>query len=170
MDKDTQLNEFIIDAFNRVKSVVHATVSELTDDELTFRPSDEANSIGWLVWHLARVQDDHIAEAADSTQIWKGRWYEQFHLPYDNQATGYGQTAEEVSVFQASDSLLLGYYDAVHDFTTSYVSSLTSRDYEQIIDKHWDPPVTLAVRLASIIADDLQHAGQAAYVRGLIKR
>jgi hypothetical protein len=37
-----------------------------------------------------------------------------------------------------------------------------------VVDLNWDPPVTLAVRLVSVINDDLQHGGQAAYVRGML--
>jgi hypothetical protein len=38
------------------------------------------------------------------------------------------------------------------------------------VDDYWDPPVTLGVRLVSIISDDLQHVGQAAFIRGVIER
>ena len=39
---------------------------------------------------------------------------------------------------------------------------------DRVVDRTWDPPVTLGVRLVSILDDDTQHAGQAAYVRGLL--
>jgi hypothetical protein len=37
-----------------------------------------------------------------------------------------------------------------------------------VVDDSWDPPVTVSIRLVSILADDLQHAGQAAYARGVL--
>jgi hypothetical protein len=39
-----------------------------------------------------------------------------------------------------------------------------------VVDEAWDPPVTLGVRLVSVIDDCAQHAGQAAFVRGIVLR
>ncbi|MDB5176224.1 MAG: hypothetical protein JWM81_1082 [Candidatus Saccharibacteria bacterium] len=160
-------NTLLLDAFDRIKTVVHTTVDGLSTDQLSQLPNDSANSIAWLVWHLTRIQDDHIADLVHEDQIWK-EWYKQFALPFEEYETGYGQTAEDVASVQASAELLLGYYDAVHAATINYLSTLTEEAYQRIVDKNWDPPVTLAVRLISVISDDLQHAGQAAYVRGLL--
>jgi hypothetical protein len=46
---------------------------------------------------------------------------------------------------------------------------VTPADLDRVVDKRWDPPVTLGVRLVSVVDDDAQHVGQAAYVRGLQK-
>jgi len=119
---------------------------------------------------LTRIQDDHVANLAGREQVWTEGWYDRFGLPFKREATGYGQTSEEVARLQTSSELLLGYYDAVHAATIAYVSKLESQDYKRVVDKHWDPPVTLAVRLVSVIADNLQHVGQAAYVRGILGR
>ena len=70
----------------------------------------------------------------------------------------------------ASGDLLLGYHDAVHEQTIRYVERLTDADLSRIVDESWDPPVSLDVRLVSVISDDLQHAGQAAFVRGVAER
>lgn len=161
-------NELVIAAFERIKQIVHESIEGLTTDELTFRPNNSANSIAWLIWHLTRIQDDHIADLASQEQVWAQGWFDRFKLPFKKDATGYGQTAKEVASVQASSELLLGYHDEVHATTVEYVSKLTESDYRRLVDKRWDPPVTLVVRLVSIISDDLQHAGQAAYVRGLL--
>ena len=71
---------------------------------------------------------------------------------------------------RAGEEKLTAYYDAVHEQTIRYVRGLSDDDLDRVVDKAWDPPVTLAVRLVSVISDDLQHAGQAAYLRGLIER
>jgi uncharacterized protein DUF664 len=161
-------NDLIIDAFERIKEVVHETVGGLNEEGLMFRPEESGNSIAWLVWHLTRIQDDHIADVAGRAQIWTAGWAEKFKLPFSDEATGYGHSAQEVGQVQASADLLLGYYDAVHDATIAYMQSLKAEAYDRIVDTRWDPPVTLGVRLVSVISDDLQHAGQAAYVRGLL--
>jgi uncharacterized damage-inducible protein DinB len=166
-----QTNEILLDAFGRVKEIVHRTVEGLSDEQLAHRPSEDANSVAWLVWHLARVQDDHIADVAGTEQVWtKESWVDKFGLPFDVSATGYGQTSEEVGQVKASAELLAGYYDAVHAKTEEYIRGLEESDYAKIVDDSWDPPVTLAVRLVSILNDDTQHAGQAAYVRGLLQK
>jgi uncharacterized damage-inducible protein DinB len=162
----------LIDAFTRIRETVHRTVDGLLPDELAFRPDREANSIAWLVWHLTRIQDDHIAEVAGLEQIWtaQGR-AERFGLPFPVTSTGYGHRSEDVAAVRVNSAdLLLGYHDAVFDQTTGYVATLTAADLDRIVDASWDPPVTLGVRLMSVINDDLQHAGQAAYARGLLER
>ncbi len=161
-------NELIIDAFERVKEIVHQATEELDIDELTYRPTHMANSIAWLIWHLSRIQDDHIADLTGEKQVWTTGWFEKFDLPFKETATGYGQTSDEVAAVQVSAELLCDYYDAVHDATIDYIKTLKEKDYKKIVDERWTPPVTLATRLISVIADDLQHAGQAAYVRGLL--
>ena len=71
---------------------------------------------------------------------------------------------------RAAPDLLLGYFEAVHQRTLSYVRGLSDGDLTRVVDTSWDPPVTLAVRLVSVLSDDLQHAGQAAFLRGILKR
>jgi uncharacterized damage-inducible protein DinB len=169
--------DLLADAFGRVREAVHGAVDGLTPGQLAFRPDNGSNSIGWLVWHLTRIQDDHVADVAGTGQIWTSAsggaatWADRFGLPFAASATGYGHGSEAVAAVQVqSGELLTAYYDAVHETTIRYVRGLSDADLDRIVDKAWDPPVTLAVRLVSVISDDLQHAGQAAYLRGLIER
>ncbi|QKW35925.1 DUF664 domain-containing protein [Actinomadura sp. NAK00032] len=164
--------QLLTDGFGRIREVVHGAVGGLTADELAHRPADGANSIAWLVWHLTRVQDDHVAGAAGTGQVWTDDgWADRFGLPLDVLDTGYGHTPDDVAAVRVeSADLLTGYHDAVHDRTAEYVSALADGDLDRVVDRSWDPPVTLAVRLVSVLSDDLQHAGQAAYVRGLLEQ
>ncbi len=167
----TVANEILTDSFERVRESVHQVVEGLTPDQLEYRPDADANSIAWLVWHLARVQDDHIADVAGAEQVWTtGGWTARFGLPFDEAAIGYGQTSAEVGAVRADAELLTGYYDAVHSATLSYLETLADEDFPRVVDERWDPPVTLAARLVSVVNDDTQHVGQAAYVRGLLER
>jgi uncharacterized damage-inducible protein DinB len=164
--------ELLADAFGRVREEVHAAVDGLGPDELAFLPDPEANSVGWLVWHLLRVADDHLADAAGTSQVWTaGGWQDRFGLALDPDDTGYGHGPEQVAkVTVTSAELLTGYCDAVIQRALDYVGGLTDEDLDRIVDTRWDPPVTLGVRLVSVISDDLQHAGQAAYLRGWLLR
>ena len=164
--------ELLVDAFARIREVVHRVVDGLTTDQLAFRVDPEANSIAWLVWHLTRIQDDHLAHAFQGEQVWTSEgWTKRFGLPFDSRDTGYGHRADDVAAVRVgSGELLVGYHDAVHQQTTRYMRQLTDADLSRIVDRSWDPPVSLGVRLVSVIADDLQHAGQAAFIRGILHR
>jgi uncharacterized damage-inducible protein DinB len=164
--------DLLVDAFDRIRDSTARVVDGLSDAELTFRATPEANSIAWLVWHLTRVQDDHIADAAGGEQVWTaGGFAGRFELPFDDEATGYGMSAEEVgAVGGVSADDLAAYHAAVHDRTIAYLGGLSDADLDRVVDEDWDPPVTLAVRLVSVVSDDLQHVGQAALVRGLLPR
>ncbi|WP_193508945.1 DUF664 domain-containing protein [Cryobacterium sp. BB736] len=162
----------LTDAFGRVRDSVHHAVSGLGADQLAHRLDPDANSIGWLVWHLTRIQDDHVAGVAGSEQLWTSAgWADRFGLPFNVASTGYGHRSADVAALAGvTAEQLLGYHDAVHARTVEYVGTLDDADFDRIVDTSWDPPVTLAVRLVSVIADDLQHAGQAAFVRGIVER
>ncbi|GAA4072546.1 mycothiol transferase [Actinomadura miaoliensis] len=162
--------QLLTDAFGRIREVVHQAVDGLSPQQLAYRAGENANSIAWLVWHLTRIQDNHIADVAGLPQVWTSKgWAARFGLPFDAADTGYGHSSDQVAAVQVeSGELLTGYHDAVYQQTISYVETLTDDDLPLVVDRSWDPPVTLAVRLVSVISDDLQHAGQAAFVRGLL--
>jgi hypothetical protein len=156
-------------AFDQADATLRSAVGGLGPEELSRRPAPGANPIGWLAWHLLRVQDDHVAGVAGSEQVWTAEgWVERFALPFPPSATGYGFDDEQVAAVRvASVDLLLGYAGAVHARTAQFLDGLTDDDLDRVVDDAYDPPVTLGVRLVSVLSDDLQHIGQAAYVRGL---
>jgi hypothetical protein len=164
--------DLLLDALGRIRHLVHNVVEGLTPDQLAFRLDDKANSIAWLIWHLTRIQDDHIADAAGTDQVWTSDgWAERFGLPLSNSDTGYGHSSRDVDAVRVeSPDLLTGYHDAVYTQTIRYVEHLSEAELARIIDESWDPPVSIGVRLVSVLSDDLQHAGQAAFVRGILTR
>lgn len=164
--------DLLSDAFERISEAVHASVEELSTDDLNARLDAGANSIAWLVWHLSRIQDDHLADAAKAEQVWLAQgWAERFELPFPKDATGYGHSSKQVAAVRVeSAELLLGYFDAVHEQTRRFVRGLDDAALDRVVDDSWSPPVTLGVRLLSVISDDLQHAGQAAFARGALER
>ncbi len=163
--------DVLLEAFERIRDVVYPAVNGLSPDDLAFRPEDESNSIAWLVWHLTRIQDDFVAGLDGSEQVWRASgWEERFALPLDPSDTGYGHDPETVGKVTADASSLLGYYEDVHSKTVAFVRSLDDTDLARVIDATWDPPVTVSIRLLNAIVDDLQHVGQAAYVRGILQR
>ncbi|MFV0137662.1 mycothiol transferase [Streptomyces sp. HMX87] len=163
--------DILIEGYGRIQEEVRAAVEGLGPGDLDTRPSGEANSIAWLIWHLTRVQDDHIADAFGLEQVWLAQgWQKRFGLDLPRHDTGYGHSSAEVGKVRVeSAELLTGYHDAVHEQTLGALRSVAAKDLERVVDENWDPPVTLGVRLVSVLSDDLQHVGQAAYVRGLLQ-
>jgi hypothetical protein len=166
-----QATDVLIDGFGRIAEEVQRVLDGAGTDLLQYRADDSANTIAWLIWHLTRVQDDHIADAFGTEQLWTERGFaDRFDLPFDVGATGYGFTSDDVAAVHVSAELLLEYHGAVHGRTVELLHGTDPAELERIVDERWNPPVTLAVRLVSVLSDDLQHVGQAAYVRGLAER
>jgi hypothetical protein len=164
--------ELLLTAFDNIEQGVRGALEGIVPDLLTVRIDPGANTIAWLVWHLTRLQDDHVAEVAGRPQAYSDAgWADRFDLPFAVGATGYGFSSDDVAATRITDpDLLLGYHADVHSRTTAFVSGLSGRDLDRIVDERWDPPVTLGVRLVSVLTDDLQHAGQAAFLRGVLDR
>ena len=162
--------ELLRDSFTRIIEHVQDITDDLTDEVSFFRPTATANSIAWLVWHSARIQDAQVADIAGTEQVWfTGGWGDQFDLDLPRDAHGYGHTPEEVGKVRVPADLLAGYYHAVHKATLEYIASVTTEELARVVDKNWNPPVTASVRLVSVIDDCAQHLGQAAYVRGIAR-
>jgi hypothetical protein len=165
------VSELLADALGRVREQMPDLVSGLGDDDLSWRPDAEANSIAWLVWHLTRIEDDHVAGAAGTEQVWNAEgWAERFDLPFPAHEHGYAMSAADAGRVRVSGELLAGYYDAVAARSASYVATLAPDDLDRVVDEAWDPPVTLGVRLVSVVNEVNAHLGQAQYVRGLLER
>lgn len=168
---DDTARELLRDAFTRVRDHVQQICGALSDRQAAYRPDPEANSISWLIWHLTRIQDDHVSGLSGAEQAWtRDGWYERFALPFDPEAHGYGHSSDDVAEVKVGPELLDGYQAAVHAETLRYVDTVTADELARVVDTGWDPPVTASVRLVSVLGDCLAHLGQADYVRGLAER
>lgn len=162
----------LLDGFGRVVEGVPLVVDGLSNDELLWRPDADANSVAWLLWHLARQADVQIAGLAERKPVWADDgWAERFDLPYDPDSMGYGMSSADVGAFTVADpALFAAYQSAVHQRIVVLVESLEDDDHERVIDDNYDPPVTVGVRLVSVLDDASKHLGQAEYVRGMLER
>jgi hypothetical protein len=160
----------LLELYGRIPPLAETAVAGLDEEALCAAPEPDANPIGWLVWHLARVQDHHVAGLLGTEQIWTGgEWASRCGLEPDPSNIGYGHSAAEVrAVRPEGPAVLLEYLGAVQARTTEMLVGLAPDDLDRVIDRRWDPPVTVGVRLVSVADDSLQHLGQAAYVRGLL--
>ncbi len=161
-------HELLRDSFTRLIEHVDELTDGLTEALAYYRPTPEANTIAWLIWHSARIQDAQLCDIAGIEQVWfRDGWVDRFALDLPRDAHGYGHTPEEVAKVRASSRLLGGYYHAVHKVSLEYIASISPDELARVVDKRWTPPVTASARLVSIIDDAAQHLGQAAYLRGI---
>lgn len=167
-DTNAAAREILRDSFTRLIEHVDDLTEGLSDELSFYRPTPDANSIAWLIWHSARVQDFQLAEIAGIEQVWNSAgWLERFALDLPPDSHGYGHSTEDVAKVRVPAELLRDYYHGVHTMTLEYVASITAEDLERIVDRRWHPPVTASARIVSIIDDCAQHLGQAAYIRGI---
>lgn len=167
-----ELQDLLADGYTRVLQSLERTLTGLTPDDLNEQPHPDCNSIGWLAWHLTRVQDDHIADLMGEEQLWvKDGWHARFNHDPEPKDIGFGHTSEQVAAFKSPDAdTVLAYHRAVLERSKRYFSTLSAADLDRELNEPWYQPLpTVGVRLNSVLADSLQHAGQAAYVRGLSK-
>lgn len=162
----------LIELYDRIPPLVVEALEGLDPGQLNWRPGPDASSIGWLAWHIGRVQDAQIAAITGEAQVWvHGTWARQVGLDPDPTNTGYGHTSAQVaSVKPEGAGELVGYLDAVQSVTVAFLRTVTADDLDRIVDTRWDPPVSLGMRLVSIADDCLQHAGQAAFISGILLR
>jgi hypothetical protein len=167
----------LLEGFGRTPDLVEGALDGLSEHDLTRRVDPDANTVAWLVWHTARMQDGQVTAAEralgrrDAEQVWTAQGFAgRFHLPVGDREVGYGMCSDQVAEIVAPAELLTAYHRAVNDHTVEFLESLDAADYDRVVDEHWDPPVTLLARLVSIEQDAVQHLGQAAYVRGVLLR
>ena len=163
--------DLVLDGLGRIEETLRMTLDGLSAVQLAFRPAEHANSIAWLAWHLTRTEDDHVSDIAGQPQAWVAQgWHARFNRPPNKDDTGFRHGPADIASIQPeSPQVLLDYYAAVHQRSVEYLNGLSCQDLDRVIDTNWDPPVTVGVRLVSVINDSTQHVGQMAYLRGLVE-
>ena len=164
--------DFALEALNRIHGVLQRVLSDLGSEDLHRLPHPESNSIAWLVWHLTRVQDVSVSGLAELEQAWVSEgWHATFGMEADPEQDGFGHTPEDVASFRApSAQALLDYHESVLARSTTFVSGLAPEDFDRELNQpQFQPLPTVGVRLVSVLSDNLQHAGQAGYLRGLFQ-
>ncbi len=162
--------ELLFDAYSHIRRIVHQAADGLSQEQLAYRPEEGSNSIAWLIWHLTRIQDSHLAPVTQLDEAWLNEdWSERFGLP-GSSSIGYGDGPAEVAAIRPDGELLLGYHDRVSGRVLDYLGTVDADELDRIVDTSYDPHVKAGVRLISVTSDNLQHAGQARYLRGMIER
>jgi uncharacterized damage-inducible protein DinB len=168
------VNQVIVGLLERATNQIKLATDGATDEQLYYRPTTNANSIAWLVWHLSRLQDLVTSSISGEAQVWyTDRWAEQFALPHDlaNEATGWGDSSEQAAAFQVERATLFGYMEAAHRVARERVAKLSPEQLEQTVA--WGTAETPLLgptwrALIVLLNDSIQHTGQINYIRGLV--
>ena len=161
------LNEFIEDAFNTEHEYLMDAIGDLTPDELMWKAGSEANHIGWILWHMIRVEDMWFQFFIQRhTEIWeRDGWNEKFGLP--TRDNGFEHTQEQVNNFPAYElQEMLDYGAAVRAETLSYLKSVTP-DQMDIVPRDARPEMSVGRIFRQVIGEVYQHQGHIAYIKGL---
>lgn len=163
--------ELIVDGYDRLPDMMKDVLAGVGAADLDWQPGRDSNTLGWTAWHLTRVQDSQIADLAGGEQLWIGEgWHRKFDRPADSEDTGYGDTAARVRAFRSpSGKVQLEYLRATVARTQAYLAALDPADLDRELDEPYRPRPTVAVRILSILVDCHQHAGEASYIRGLLR-
>jgi uncharacterized damage-inducible protein DinB len=165
-----ELHEIVAASYDSVLRTLASTLDGLTKEDLSWQPTPDCNSIGWLAWHLTRAEDDMLSAIMGEKQVWiKDGWHAKFGRPADARDSGFGHTPKDVAAFKSPDAeTLLGYHRAVLERTKRYLSTLSKTDLDKPVEgMPFQPPPTAGMILVMGLSDCLQHAGQAAYIRGM---
>ncbi len=167
-----QTVQFAQAVLDRNEAILFEALDGLDAQELHRQPGPDSNPIGWLMWHLTRVQDNHLSAMEGTEHVWvSGRWYERFRRSDDASDRGRGHTSDEVREFRSPDvDVLLGYYKAVRGRTDAFLDAVSAEDLDKPVQNlAGDGTVPMRVRLEMTVVDNIQHSGQIAYLRGLLK-
>jgi hypothetical protein len=164
--------ELLLDGYDRLPDEMKEVLAGLSIAELDWQPQRDANSLGWTAWHLTRVLDSQIAELMGEEQLWtRDRWHAKFKRPADPDDTGYGHTPAEVRAFRSPSARIQSdYLRPAVERAKRYLMTLGPGDLARVLDEPWQRPrPTVGVRIVSVVADCHHHAGEASYIRGLLK-
>jgi hypothetical protein len=164
--------QMMANSYQNMFSEIEKVLDGLTVEDLHKRPSPGANPISWLCWHTIRSCDRLLGDVVLGKQLWISEgWHKKFNRPPDLNETGNGYTDAQVDALKIPDvKTLLDYMHAVMPPLLKYVEGLTEEELDRETPNSQAPGTTRPahLRLAGAL-NNLQHVGQAGYVRGIIK-
>lgn len=163
-------NEVLLDFARRPVAAIVAIRGQLTPELLAAHPGGHDNSIGWLLWHMGREIDVQLSALSGLPEVWTSLGFaKRLGLGELGDGVGYGQTSDEARRIVVTDPhVLVDYVIAAGEALSVYLSALDPETLADVVDEGWNPPVTRATRLVSIVDDAVQHAGQVGYALGIL--
>lgn len=151
-----------------LKSALERPLDGLTREEISWRPSCGCNSIGLILFHIARTEDSIIQSSVKGEPlIWESaKWYEKLNLPVEEEGAHY--TIEQVNAFKVPPfNDLMAYYDAVRRKTKECLRGMQPEELDRNISFGNYGELPLATIFSFIVTHASQHVGEISYLRGL---
>jgi len=166
-----EAREVIKIGLDNTKWSVDKTLDGLTTEELNWHPRPDANSIGLILFHMARLEDLFVTSLIQGKpQLWEfGRWYQKLNKAVNDDGSHY--TEKQVVTFVVPELKdLQSYSEAVRKQTLEYLKEMTPEKLDKKVDM---PPIRppfepiVGMFLLWTITHLARHAGEISYVRGL---
>ena len=166
-----EANEFLTKMLKANRSMVRKALDGLSDEEVAKRPNSECNSMAWLLWHIARVEDSLVSAMDGSGELWADGWAEKCGISAETEGMGFGHKAEDLESFSVgSVEALKEYFGRTEKKVADYLASLSPEDLDkQVPAVMGEGTVALARHVQILVNEALVHGGQIAYLRGLHK-
>jgi uncharacterized damage-inducible protein DinB len=168
MEGNLDAKDYLLIELDGLERNIQRVTDGLKQEEIAWRPAFGANSIGLILFHVARSEDSFIqARLREAPEVWeKGKWYEVLSVSKDEAGAHY--TAEQVNAFPVPKlEKLLAYTAAVRTATKEYVNTLTPTDFDRVVTMPHFGDMPVAVILALTVGHAAQHTGEISYLRGL---
>ena len=163
----------VVLAMERNWDMIDGALEGLDDAAMGRQPTDQCNSVAWILWHLSRVTDMFVhTRFRDMPQAWLSEgWHEKFGMPADGDDRGVGWSAAQVAQWQPpAKNVQLAYYEAMKNHTRDFLANITPEQLERKIVMGTVPePRTVATLMGQMVWDTVAHGGQIAYLRGFFQ-
>jgi uncharacterized damage-inducible protein DinB len=164
-----EIKAFIQSQLDGTKRTSGRVLKDLTQAEFMWRPSCGCNSIGLILFHVARSEDMFVQQRLlQKPQLWEAeKWFLKLSMAENEAGSHY--TIDQVNAFPVPDHKdLLAYHDAVRARTMEYVASLSPADFDKKLTILPFPGETTVAAILSLVAmHTAQHLGEVSYLRGL---
>jgi hypothetical protein len=162
-----ELKDYIRLELDGLKQSLKRVTDTLTQDEIMWRPACGCNSIGLILFHIARGEDMFVnGFLQNKAHVWEtGKWYNRLNVAQN--LGGSHLTVEQVNTFPVPKLAdMMAYYTAVRKQTLAYLDAIKPADFEKKVKLPFGE-FTMAGVFSLIIGHTAQHIGEISYLRGL---
>ena len=164
-----ELKDYIKSELDGLKRGQSRILKDLTQQDLAWRPSSGCNSMGLILFHVAKGEDSFILGSLQGKPaLWSSqKWYDKMNLPESEAGNRY--TVDQVNCFMVPDmKQLMAYYDTVRTETLRYLDTLKPADFDRKVKLPFGE-FNVAGVFSVIASHTAQHNGEIAYLRGMLK-
>ncbi len=157
--------EVILKSLEQSWGYLTGALDGLTQEEFAWSPGPECNSIAFILWHTARVEDffvNRIIKREKELYMTEG-WQEKMGTP----DKAYGFSLEELQAWPVPKlEDLRKYVTAVHEKTMAFVNSIPSEKLDEVPRPDRSPDA-IGTSLGHMSTEIALHVGQICYLRGV---